>query len=274
MEKLWDGLKNLVNLKELDLMHSKKLKKMPDLSQPTNVEVLVLLGCSMLTSDDSSIFSLPKLESIDISGCKSLTLLTSNSYFCNFSYLNLDFSMNLREFSLISQNMKELRLGFTKVKVLPSSFECHSKLKSLHLTRSGIEMLPSSFNNLTQLQHLDINNCNKLRTIPELPPSLQTLEVSKCKSLKNLSNLPSSLKTLKAIECKSLKTVSFPSTADEQLTENKKQFLFWNCRNLDESSAEAIGLKAQMNLMELEEYNSMMREWWDKCDGRRGDNMG
>ncbi|WVZ21027.1 hypothetical protein V8G54_008349 [Vigna mungo] len=146
--------------------------------------------------------------------------------------------------------MKELRLGFTKVKVLPSSFECHSELKSLHLTRSDIEMLPSSFNNLTQLQHLDINNCNKLRTIPELPPSLQTLEVSKCKSLQNLSNLPSSLKTLNAMECKSLKTVSFPSTADEQLTEKKKRFLFWNCRNLDESSA-AIGLNAQTNLMEL-----------------------
>ncbi|BAT80137.1 hypothetical protein VIGAN_02311500 [Vigna angularis var. angularis] len=251
MEKLWDGLKNLVNLKELDLMHSKKLKKLPDLSQATNLEELVLLGCSMLTSMDSSIFSLPKLESIDLSGCKSLTLLTSNSQFCNFSYLNLDFCKNLREFSLISQNMKELRLGFTKVKVLPSSFECHSKLKSLHLTRSDIEMLPSSFNNLTQLQHLDINNCNKLQTIPELPPSLKTLEVSKCKSLQNLRNLPSSLKTLNAIECKSLKTVSFPSTADEQLTENKKRVLFWNCRNLDESSAEAIGLNAEINLMEL-----------------------
>jgi len=244
-------LQNLVNLKELDLMHSKELKKLPDLSQATNLEVLVLLGCSMLTSVDSSIFSLPKLESIDLWGCESLTLLTSNSQFCNFSYLNLDFCNNLREFSLISQNMKELRLGFTKVKVLPSSFECHSKLKSLHLTRSDIEMLPSSFKNLTQLQHLDMNNCNKLRTIPELPPSLKTLEVSKCNSLQNLPKLPSSLKTLNAVDCKSLETVSFHSTADEQLTENKKRYLFWNCRNLDESSAEAIVVNAEVNLMEL-----------------------
>jgi len=54
--------------------------------------------------------------------------------------------------------------------------------------------------------------------------------------------LPSSLNMLNAIEWK---------TVDEQLTENKKRFLFWKGWNLDESFAVVIGLNAPMNLMEL-----------------------
>ncbi|KAK7413027.1 hypothetical protein VNO78_04858 [Psophocarpus tetragonolobus] len=115
MEKLWDGVKNLVNLKQVDLRGSKKLKWLPDLSKATNLEVLLLGDCHSLTKVDPSIFSLPKLEKLELEFCKSLSKLISDSPLCSLSYLNLGWCKKLREFSLISQNLKELKLQGTKV---------------------------------------------------------------------------------------------------------------------------------------------------------------
>ena len=268
----------------------------------------------MLSSVHPSIFSLPKLEKLDLWNCRSLTRLASDCHLCSLCYLNLDYCKNLTEFSLISENMKELGLRFTKVKALPSTFGCQSKLKSLHLKGSAIERLPASINNLTQLLHLEVSRCRKLqtiaelpmfletldvyfctslRTLQELPPFLKTLNVKDCKSLQTLAELPLSLKTLNVKECKSLqtlpklpplletlyvrkctslqtlpelpcfvktlyaiyctslKTVLFPSTAVEQLKENRTRVLFLNCLKLDEHSLEAIGLTAQINVMKF-----------------------
>ncbi|KRH37291.1 hypothetical protein GLYMA_09G057000v4 [Glycine max] len=276
MEKLWLGVKNLVNLKELDLRCSKKLKELPDISKATNLEVILLRGCSMLTNVHPSIFSLPKLERLNLSDCESLNILTSNSHLRSLSYLDLDFCKNLKKFSVVSKNMKELRLGCTKVKALPSSFGHQSKLKLLHLKGSAIKRLPSSFNNLTQLLHLELSNCSKLETIEELPPFLETLNaqyctclqtlpelpkllktlnVKECKSLQSLPELSPSLEILNARDCESLMTVLFPSTAVEQLKENRKQVMFWNCLNLDEHSLVAIGLNAQINMMKFANHH-------------------
>lgn len=266
-------LQNLVNLKKVDLTSSNKLEELPDLSGATNLEELKLGGCSMLTSVHPSIFSLPKLEKLFLINCKSLTIVTSDSKLCSLSHLYLLFCENLREFSLISDNMKELRLGWTNVRALPSSFGYQSKLKSLDLRRSKIEKLPSSINNLTQLLHLDIRYCRELQTIPELPMFLEildaecctslqtlpelprflkTLNIRECKSLLTLPVLPLFLKTLDASECISLKTVLLsPSTAVEQLKENSKRILFWNCLNLNIYSLAAIGQNAQTNVMKF-----------------------
>ncbi|QCD95629.1 maintenance of ploidy protein MOB1 [Vigna unguiculata] len=231
MEKLWDGVKNLVNLIEVDLSGSEKLKELPDLSKATNLEVLYLGGCSALICVHPSIFSLAKLKKLELWGCVSLTTLTSNCHLGSLSFLDLDYCKNLTEFSVISENMEELRLERTKVKALPSSFEFQSKLRFLDLAGSDIESLPSSLTNLNQLLYLEVNvkSCISLHTLPELPPFL---------------------KTLNAVNCRSLKTaLLFPSTTAEQLMEDRKHVLFGNCSNLDEHSLEAIGLNAQINLI-------------------------
>ncbi|KAK7386157.1 hypothetical protein VNO78_26180 [Psophocarpus tetragonolobus] len=170
MEKLWDGVKNLVSLKELDLNSSEKLKELPDLSKAINLETILLWGRSRLTRVHSSIFSLEKLEKLDLWNCKSLTIFASDSHICNLSYLNLDDCGSLGRFSLISENMKELRLQHTKVKTLPLSFGNQGKLKSLHLTASDIERLPSSFNNLIKLLHLELALAIVERATLSLPP--------------------------------------------------------------------------------------------------------
>ncbi|XP_014498999.1 putative disease resistance protein At4g11170 [Vigna radiata var. radiata] len=206
MEKLWLGVKNLVNLKELDLSKSKKLKGLPDLSKAINLEVLILRSCSMLTSVHPSIFSLPKLEKLDLERCESLTILASCSNLHSLSHLHLDFCENLMKFSLISDNMKELRLRCSKIKALPPSFGHQRKLELLHLEESGIERLPS-LKNLTQLLHLDLSFCDKLQTIAELPPFLENLNVQYCTLLQTIPKLPSSLKTLNTEACTSLETL-------------------------------------------------------------------
>ncbi|KAG5011784.1 hypothetical protein JHK86_024045 [Glycine max] len=95
--------KNLVNLKELNLTDSKMLEELPDLSNARNLEVLVLEGCSMLTTVHSSIFSLGKLEKLNLQDCTSLTTLASDSCLCSLSYLNLDKCKKLRKLSLITE---------------------------------------------------------------------------------------------------------------------------------------------------------------------------
>ncbi|KAG2398564.1 Disease resistance protein [Vigna angularis] len=216
MEKLWLGVKNLVNLKELDLSKSKKLKGLPDLSKAINLELLILRSCSMLTSVHPSIFSLPKLEKLDLERCESLTILASCSNLHGLSYLNLDFCENLMKFSLISDNMKELRLRCSKIKALPLSFGHQRKLEFLHLEESGIERLPS-LKNLTQLLHLDVSFCDKLQTIAELPPFLENLNLQYCTLLQTIPKLPSSLKTLNTEACTSLETLPELPTSIEIL---------------------------------------------------------
>ncbi|KAL2997423.1 hypothetical protein AAZX31_09G040400 [Glycine max] len=123
-----------------------------------------------------------------------------------------------------------------------------------------------------QLSHLNVSYCSKLQEIPKLPPSLQILDARNCSSLQTLEELPSSLKILKvgnckslytlpklprflkvliAQDCTSLKTVLFPSTANEQLRENRKEVLFWNCLKLNQRSLEAIALNARINVMKF-----------------------
>ncbi|KAJ1419291.1 Leucine-rich repeat 3 [Sesbania bispinosa] len=230
VEKLWHGVQNLVNLKEVILNHAKFLKELPDFSKATNLEVLDVNCCHQLNSVHPSIFSLNKLEKLDLSLCFSLTKFTSDAHLSSLRYLNLGYCQNLRKFSVKSENITELHLTGIRANALPSSFGCQTKLEVLVLGASEIKSLPSCIKNLTRLRHLDLRFCSKLQALPELPSSLETLLIDRGRSLK---------------------TVLFPSTAAEQLKENRKRVEFWNCLNLDESSLMDIGLNAQINLMKF-----------------------
>ncbi|XP_061361196.1 disease resistance protein RPV1-like [Gastrolobium bilobum] len=237
LEKLWDGVQNLVNLKEVILRRSYFLKELPDFSKATSLEVLDIASCEMLIS--VHIFSLDKLEKMDASGCTSLIRLTSDTHASSLNYLNLGNCKSLREFSVTSENIIKLNLEFTRLDALPSSFGHQSRLEILDLACCDVESLPSSIKNLTRLQHLCIHDCLKLRTLPELPPSLETLFVK---------------------ECTSLETVLFPSTITEQFNEIRRRVHFGNCSNLVEHSLMAIELNAQINVMNLAHQHISMSD--------------
>ena len=172
-------LQNLVNLKQVELFDCGFLEELPDFSKATNLVVLNARHCYRLTNVHPSVLSLDKLEKLDLSFCSSLASLTSNAQLSSLSHLNLKCCKNLMKFSVTSENMVELNLESTRTKALPPSFGSQRKLEMLDLESTEIESLPSCMVNLTRLQNLNLRDCEKLQTIPELPPSLEILNVSK-----------------------------------------------------------------------------------------------
>ncbi|MED6159029.1 hypothetical protein PIB30_038624 [Stylosanthes scabra] len=227
VEKLWSGIQNLEKLKVLKVPYSSQLKQFPDLSRAINLEILDLKYCLLLTRVHPSLFSLNKLETLDLSWCSSLTRLETNAHLASLRYLSLYHCKNLNKFSVISENMTELDLRHTLIRGLPSSFGCQSKLEKLHLANSEIKRMPDNIKLLTSLKYLDISDCKNLQTLPELPLSIETLD---------------------ADNCTSLKAVFFPNIS-EQLKENKKRVLFWNCLKLEKQFLKALTLNAYINMV-------------------------
>ncbi|CAL9238473.1 unnamed protein product [Arabidopsis halleri] len=75
LEKLWDGIKLLKNLKRMDLSNSKNLKELPNLSKATSLEELVLKRCSSLVELPSSVGNLTNLQELSLEGCSRLVSL-------------------------------------------------------------------------------------------------------------------------------------------------------------------------------------------------------
>ncbi|CAH8256637.1 unnamed protein product [Arabidopsis lyrata] len=89
LEKLWDGIKLLKNLKRMDLSYSRNLKELPNLSMATSLEKLKLSGCSSLVELPSSIGNSTNLSTFKLDG---FSLVELPSYVGNLT--------NLQELSL------------------------------------------------------------------------------------------------------------------------------------------------------------------------------
>ncbi|XP_058773465.1 putative disease resistance protein At4g11170 [Vicia villosa] len=230
VRKLWHEEKDVMNLKDLILSSSLNLVELPDLSKAKNLATIDLRACVRLTSIHPSVFSLNKLEKLDLSECFSLTNLKSNIHSSSIRYLSLAGCTALEEFSVTSKEMVILNLEFTGIRKLPSSIGLQKKLEKLILSHTYIENLPKSIKHLSMLRHLELQNCSNLQSLPRLPSSLITLDVSGCVTLED---------------------VTFPSISLQMSKENKTRVAFWNCLKLDQHSLKEIELNAQINMIKL-----------------------
>ncbi|KAK7316585.1 hypothetical protein RJT34_00160 [Clitoria ternatea] len=171
LEKLWDGVQNLENLKEIDLSFSKHLIEVPDLSMATNLEVLSLLECRSLSQVPPSILSLHKLKYLDLEGCTEIESLQTNVYLKSLRHLRLSHCSRLKEFSISSKELEMLWLDGTDIAEFPSSIWHCEKLKLVSL---------KDCDNLDSVR-------NELTNDPVLR-STKSLLLSGCKQL-NSSNL-------------------------------------------------------------------------------------
>ncbi|CAL9238474.1 unnamed protein product, partial [Arabidopsis halleri] len=75
LEKLWDGIKLLRNLKLMALSYSKNLKELPNFSMATSLEWLNLMRCSSLVELPSSVGNLTNLQELSLERCSRLVSL-------------------------------------------------------------------------------------------------------------------------------------------------------------------------------------------------------
>ncbi|CAL9237535.1 unnamed protein product, partial [Arabidopsis halleri] len=234
LEYLWQGTQPLKNLKKMDLLESKNLKEIPDLTNATNLEDLNLNGCESLVEIPSSCSHLHKLQELSMSKCINLQVIPVQMNLTSLKYVNMRGCSRLRNIPVMSTNIKNLYISETAVEDVPPSIRLCSSLEYLDISGKGklkeITHLPTS------VTHLELSNSD----IKRIPGSiqalhlLQTLNISGCRRLASLPKLPGSLKSLVADNCESLETVFHPlNTPNARLN-------FTNCFKLGQQARRAI----------------------------------
>ncbi|CAN6856139.1 unnamed protein product [Brassica oleracea] len=165
LEKLWQGIQPLTNLKKMDLSGSLSLKEVPDLSNATHLKRLNLTGCWSLVEIPSSIGDLHKLEELEINLGISLQVFPS--------HLNLASLETLKMKNSICFDQHQIPLPLLETTLQEFSV-------------ATVERIPDWIKDLNGLKFLYIAGCPKLASLPELPNSLKKVTVDNCESLETV----------------------------------------------------------------------------------------
>nr|ACJ64857.1 disease resistance protein RPP1-like protein R3 [Arabidopsis thaliana] len=202
LQKLWEGTKQLRNLKWMDLSYSIDLQELPNLSTATNLEELKLRNCSSLVELPSSIEKLTSLQRLDLQGCSSLVELPSFGNATKLKKLDLGNCSSLVKLppSINANNLQELSLiNCSRVVKLPA-IENATKLRELKLQNcSSLIELPLSIGTANNLWKLDISGCSSLVKLPSSIGDMTSLEGFDLSNCSNLVELPSSIGNLRKL---------------------------------------------------------------------------
>ncbi|XP_052305363.1 disease resistance protein RPV1 [Populus trichocarpa] len=208
--KLWTGVKDVGNLRRIDLSDSPYLTELPDLSMAKNLVSLDLTDCPSLIEVPSSLQYLDKLEKIYLFRCynlRSFPMLDSKV----LRFLLISRCLDVTTCPTISQNMEWLWLEQTSIKEVPQSVtgklerlclsgcpeitkfpEISGDIEILDLRGTAIKEVPSSIQFLTRLEVLDMSGCSKLESLPEITVPMESLHSLKL-SKTGIKEIPSSL---------------------------------------------------------------------------------
>ncbi|KAJ4970425.1 hypothetical protein NE237_003524 [Protea cynaroides] len=154
-----------------------------------SLKSLTLNGCNL--SEDSipsDLGSLSTLQELILDENKFGSLPSSFSRLHQLQILSLDDCARLQSLPDLPSSLKILCAKGTSMESFPN-LEDLPLLKKLELGNNNFCSVPSSISRLSHLRWLDLENCTRLQTLPELPSSLGYLLASGCSSLKELPNL-------------------------------------------------------------------------------------
>ncbi|CAA0395537.1 unnamed protein product [Arabidopsis thaliana] len=226
LEKLWEGTLPLGSLKKMNLLCSKYLKEIPDLSLAINLEELDLAGCESLVTLPSSIQNAIKLRKLYCSGVllidlKSLEgMCKLRKLYCSVDCSRMEGTQGIVYFP---RKLKWLWWDNCPLKRLPSNFKAEY-LVDLTMENSDLEKLWDGTQLLGSLKKMILRNSKYLKEIPDLSLAinLERLDLAGCESL---VTLPSSIQNV--IDCKKLE--SFPTDVN---LESLKYLDLTGCLNL------------------------------------------
>ncbi|XP_024022074.1 LOW QUALITY PROTEIN: putative disease resistance protein At4g11170 [Morus notabilis] len=169
------SIRRFESLVELSLRGCQHIKNLPATTFPRNIQVLNLSDLS-IKQVPLSIELLENLVELSLEGCQHIKHLPAVLP-RNLEILNLRNSSIEQVSSLSIEGLdclREFYLGGCKMLE--------------NLSGNPFENIPSSIIKLHRLRILDIKNCKKLRSLPQLPSSVTHLDASGCTSLETISS--------------------------------------------------------------------------------------
>ncbi|XP_019086831.1 PREDICTED: TMV resistance protein N-like [Camelina sativa] len=164
IQKLSDAIGHFEFLEILDFSGNDFDRLPEDMNKLSRLKTLCLRDCSKL----KELPELTQVQSLTLTNCRSLKTLVKPS----------DASQDPRKYCLL-----ELCLDNCKnVMPLSDQLSHFTKLTYLDLSSHDFKTLPASIRDLTSLVTICLNNCKKLKSLEELPPSLQFLDAQGCDS--------------------------------------------------------------------------------------------
>ncbi|PNY04073.1 disease resistance protein (TIR-NBS-LRR class) [Trifolium pratense] len=251
---------NLPSLKTMSLRNCKALKNFPEiLGKMENITYLVLsdsgiselpfsMGrlvglanlsidrCSKLLELPSSIFMLPKLETLEAYSCKGLVRIKKGK-----GQLQETTSSGVR--SVVDFSFCHLSDEFL-VALLP----CFHCVTYLSLDYSSITILPSCITACHSLKELTLNNCTELQEIRDLPPNIKHFSAINCTSLTSQSK---KMLLNKILPNSGAKYICFPgSTIPSWFHQNRQALsMSFKFRNKLPPMALSVALKASLDMI-------------------------
>ncbi|PPR92115.1 hypothetical protein GOBAR_AA28561 [Gossypium barbadense] len=235
VKQLWKGNRPLYKLKMMNLEGSQNLIKTPDFTTASNLEVLILEGCTKLVDvhpsigvlkslkllnlrDCKSLRTLPtkigmqSLETLILSGCSSLVTLPTKIGMQSLETLILSGCSSLVRFPEINGKMERLKTldlsGCYRVENFSENLQqakLRSNLSSLFKVFQGRRTTPVApvlrlFSGLTSLRELKLRGCNLCEgDIPRDISGLSSL-IHFDLSGNNFISIPASLNRLSKLE--------------------------------------------------------------------------
>lgn len=206
--ELSQSIGDLQNLVKLDTRWCRKLRALPNsICKLKSLKCLNLEGCSKIKELPTN---LGKLEQLCMLNARGTSISDLPSSFGSLRYLNYvalgqkypfaewNFAMEHNE-CLTSSNANLFPfygLG-APYQCLQHMLQLHrshgsylaSLLTHLHLNHSNFDTIPFGLCNIPQLYDLRLNNCQNLRVIQNLPPSLLYLSAKDCPLLEKVQDL-------------------------------------------------------------------------------------
>ncbi|XP_039057737.1 disease resistance protein RPV1-like isoform X2 [Hibiscus syriacus] len=176
LKKLPSSMENLTGLQHFRMNNCENLVCLPhSFYKLKSLEDFFLGGCSRLEIFPEILDTMERLITLDLSGTALKKLPSSMENLIGLTDLRLN---NCENLVYLPDN-------------LFSSIEgaCFLPLAILNLSETNMENLPTTIKQLPGLWKLILRKCKRLKSLPELPPSLVHLEAHDCNSLEDASSI-------------------------------------------------------------------------------------
>ncbi|PPS10623.1 hypothetical protein GOBAR_AA10009 [Gossypium barbadense] len=179
----------LESLENFNLGNCSILETFPEILDTMEEMYKLDLSGTALKELPSSITNLIGLKDLRLNNCQNLICLPNSFYkLKSLELFSLEGCSRLEIFPEIMETMERLFYKLKSLEIFNKDLNGLSSLHKLDLSESNLENLPTTIKQFP-LHELILRNCKRLKSLPELPPSLVYLDAYDCTSLKDISSI-------------------------------------------------------------------------------------